>query len=67
MQPTLGQPIIDDQKLKPILAKVEAGQRLSLEDGITLYRSPDILAVGYMANIVRERMRSRETVPSGLV
>jgi aminodeoxyfutalosine synthase len=55
------QPIIDDQRLKPILDKVEAGQRLSFEDGITLYRSPDILGVGYMANLVRERMHGNVT------
>src|ERR1700704_5609454 len=55
------QPIIDDQRLKPILAKVEAGQRLNLEDGVTLYRSPDILSIGYMANLVRERMHGKVT------
>lgn len=58
---TLTSPIIDDQRLKPILAKVEAGERLSYDDGVTLYRSPDILAVGYMANIVRERMHGDVT------
>ena len=55
------QPIIDDQRLKPILEKVEAGQRLSFDDGVTLYSSPDILAVGYMANIVRERLHGDTT------
>jgi aminodeoxyfutalosine synthase len=50
------QPIIDDQRLIPILAKVEAGKRLTFEDGVALYRSPDLLAIGYMANLVRERM-----------
>src|SRR4051794_41404191 len=55
------QPIIDDQRLKPILEKVEAGQRLSFDDGVTLYSTPDILAVGYMANIVRERLHGDTT------
>lgn len=55
------QPIIDDQRLKPILDKVIAGERLSFEDGVRLYRSPDILTVGYMANIVRERMHGNVT------
>lgn len=55
------QPIIDDQRLKPILHKVEAGQRLSYEDGITLYRTPDILTVGYMANLIRERLHGDTT------
>ena len=48
--------VIDDPRLKPILAKVEAGQRLSYDDGVTLFETSDILAVGYMANLVRERL-----------
>ena len=40
---------------------MEAGQRLSFEDAVTLYRSPDILAVGYLANLVRERMHGNLT------
>src|SRR5437870_795641 len=46
----------DDPALHPIAAKVEAGERLTFEDGLALYRSGDILAVGWMANLVRERM-----------
>ena len=34
--------------------KVLAGRRLSFEDGVTLYRSHDLLAVGALANHVRE-------------
>ena len=48
-------PTIDDARLKPILEKVQSGVRLSFQDGVTLYRSPDILSLGYMANLVRER------------
>jgi aminodeoxyfutalosine synthase len=55
------QPIIDDPQLKAILEKVQQGTRLSFEDGVTLYRSSDILAIGYMANIVRERMHGNVT------
>lgn len=55
------EPAIEDSRLKPILAKVEAGKRLSYEDGLTLYRSPDILAIGYMANLVRERLHGSVT------
>jgi aminodeoxyfutalosine synthase len=40
---------ITDQRLKPIAENVLAGQRLSVEDGIELYRSPDLLAVGWLA------------------
>lgn len=39
-----------------ILEKVEAGERLSCDDGIRLYNSTDILSLGYMANLVRNRI-----------
>lgn len=48
--------MIEDPRLKPVLEKVEGGRRLDFADGLALYRSPDILAVGYMANLVRERL-----------
>jgi aminodeoxyfutalosine synthase len=51
----------DDASLQPIAAKVLAGERLSAEDGHTLYRSGDILAVGWLANLVRERMHGNLT------
>ena len=53
--------MIEDERLRPILDKVTAGTRLGYEDGVTLYRSPDILGVGYMANIVRERKNGNTT------
>src|SRR5246127_2749238 len=46
----------DDQALLPIAEKVQSGERLSAEDGLALYRSGDILAVGWMANYVREKL-----------
>ncbi len=46
----------DDAALNPIAEKVQAGVRLSFEDGVALYRSGDILAVGWLANLVRERL-----------
>jgi aminodeoxyfutalosine synthase len=55
------QPIIDDVRLRPILGKVQAGERLSFDDGIAMYRSPDILSLGYMANMVRERLHGNVT------
>ena len=45
-----------DARLRAIAAKVEAGERLGFDDGVALYRTDDILAVGWMANAVRERM-----------
>lgn len=38
-----------------IFHKIKAGERLTLEDGAKLYRSTDILALGYLANLVREK------------
>src|SRR5713101_2358592 len=46
----------DDPSLLPIAAKVANAERLSFEDGVALYRSGDILAVGRLANLVRERL-----------
>jgi aminodeoxyfutalosine synthase len=46
----------DDPALEPVAEKVSRGERLTFEDGLALYRSGDILAVGWMANLVRERM-----------
>ena len=46
----------DDARLTPLHEKIVAGERLSAEDALTLYRSKDILALGWMANSVRERM-----------
>ena len=50
----ISSPAIDDPRLQPIAAKVMAGERLSFEDGVALYRSPDLLALGWLANYVRE-------------
>src|ERR1700692_1537587 len=52
---------IEDGRLRPILEKVEAGARLDFNDGIALFRTPDILATGYMANLVRERKHGNVT------
>src|SRR6204780_2620731 len=50
-----------DPRLEPIAAKVLAGQRLDFEDGIVLYGTSDVLAVGWLANHVRERMHGDVT------
>jgi len=52
---------IDDTRLTPVLSKVEMGERLSYEDGLLLYRTGDLLALGYMANRVRERLHGNVT------
>ena len=46
----------DDPRLKPIADKVMTQQRLTEDDALALYRSRDILALGWLANHVRERM-----------
>ena len=50
---------IEQAGLGHILEKVRAGKRLSLADGKTLYEHPNILALGYLANIVRERLNGK--------
>ena len=52
---------ISDTGLRPIADKVLSGARLSFEDGVKLYRSPDLLTVGYLANQVRERLNGNRT------
>ncbi|HTS11692.1 MAG TPA: aminofutalosine synthase MqnE [Candidatus Limnocylindrales bacterium] len=46
---------ITDSRLEPIAKKVLAGERLSAADGLALYDSHDLLAVGWLANHVREQ------------
>ena len=55
------QPVIEDARLTAILDKIEQGVRLDFEDGVALYRTTDILALGYMANLVRERLHGNVT------
>ena len=44
-----------DPVLLPILEKVGAGERLTRDEGLSLYASRDLNGLGYLANIVRER------------
>jgi aminodeoxyfutalosine synthase len=46
-----------DPKLKPIRDKVEAGERLSFDDGLLMYESDvPVNDLGQLANLVRERI-----------
>jgi aminodeoxyfutalosine synthase len=45
-----------DRRLEPVRAKVECGERLSLEDGELLYSTPDIWSVLELADSVRRRL-----------
>jgi len=48
-------------ELFDLIEKVEKGERLDRDDGVRLMNSQDILALGYMANIVRERKNGNQT------
>jgi aminodeoxyfutalosine synthase len=41
--------------------KVAQGQRLTAEDGVRLFKSRELMAIGAMANIVRERKNGDDT------
>jgi aminodeoxyfutalosine synthase len=51
----------DDARLKPIAGKVMAGERLTFAEGVDLYRSGDVLAIGWLANHVREKLNGNVT------
>ena len=46
---------VQDPALEKVREKVLQGQRLAFEDGVALYRSHDLLALGALANHVREQ------------
>ncbi len=49
---------IEAAGLGAIAAKIERGERLSFDDGLALYRNPNLNVVGALANRVRERKNS---------
>lgn len=52
---------VSDKRLEPIAARVVGGERLSFEDGLVLYDSFDLPAIGAMANHVREKLHGDKT------
>jgi aminodeoxyfutalosine synthase len=50
-----------DEPLRAIREKVEAGKRLSFEDGLALEASNELFALGSMADLVRERFNGNFT------
>src|SRR5215475_4356119 len=50
-----------DQKFYGIVEKVEAGERLSFDDGIALYETDDLNGLGRLADFVRRRKHGRKT------
>ena len=47
--------------LVDIDAKLRAGERLSFDDGVRLFETPDLLAVGWLANREREKRHGART------
>jgi aminodeoxyfutalosine synthase len=47
--------------LQDIAGKLEARERLTLEDGVHLFDTPDLLAVAWLANRERERLHGGRT------
>src|SRR5438876_11740491 len=50
-----------DPKLNEVRSKVAAGDRLSLEDGIALFATDDLNALGKLADTVRRQKHGRTT------
>lgn len=55
------EPQIERSGFSEIYEKILNGQRLSKEDGLTLFNSNDINSIGYLANLVRERLHGDVT------
>ncbi len=45
-----------DKKLVPLWNKIEQGERLTLDDGLVLFHSNDLISLGKMAQRVQQRM-----------
>lgn len=52
---------VSDPTLNSTREKVLAGEVLSYDDGVALYRSRDLHGIGRLANIVRERLHGDKT------
>ncbi|MBI1746185.1 MAG: aminofutalosine synthase MqnE [Acidobacteria bacterium] len=53
--------LVRQTSLADIYDKVKVGTRLSYEEGLRLYESSDLHTLGFMANIVRERINGDKT------
>ncbi|MGD8432688.1 MAG: CofH family radical SAM protein, partial [Syntrophobacterales bacterium] len=59
--PSTAEQWVQKSELADIYDKVMADRRLSREDGLRLFQSSDLLAIGFLANLVRERLHSQKT------
>ena len=55
------EPYFEDKRLEAIRDKLERSIRLDYDDGLALYRTRDLLGLGYLANLVRERLHGSVT------
>jgi aminodeoxyfutalosine synthase len=61
-----GKEALTDDRLRSsalgdIAHKLDAGQRLTFDDGVRLFKAPDLLALGWLANRERERRHGART------
>src|SRR6266571_1984270 len=52
---------LTDAGLAEIDAKLDAGERLALEDGVRLFECDDLLVLGWLANREREKRHAART------
>ncbi len=61
MTPSIDDLRLRDATLEPIALKVLAGERLNRKEGLQVATSDDLLGVGRLANLVRERLHGDTT------
>ena len=50
-----------DKNINAIAAKVEANERISFDDGMSLYQTEDLNALGKLADFVRRKRHGKTT------
>src|SRR4051794_20108367 len=50
-----------DAGLSDVVGKLDGGERLSFDDGVSLFACPDLLALGWLANREREKRHAGRT------
>jgi aminodeoxyfutalosine synthase len=56
---TLDRALITDPALAPLADKVEGGERLTQQDGVTLFATNDLIGLGHMADAVNQAKHGR--------
>jgi len=61
MSPTLtASPLLRDRRLKSVWEKVQAGRRLTREDGLLLFETEDLHGLGRMADTAKSRLHGEQ-------